>query len=370
MKHYSKLRAVVASFYASALYRDVAFRWRGCGLSYIVLLVTISVIIVGLFFLYVINNIDGKERARHLAELLFSDAQLPFEENVNRILTMAEEIPQLTFKDGLLKVAEKQPLFIRDPYTKREFVIIDTTGHITSLENNKAVLLLTKNRVHVRPDKETNEKIYYYTDLGEANLQRWSELFDIIAQLPSIRLQQNRLITPEHKPYSVYNDQDTIIAMIDTSKEYDTIEGDIYVLVTANDIYFKPPIAKEVTHIKVADLSSQVMADFFVSVFQTSKKALSTFIVGVALPGLFLVMFVVFSILTASYAGLTRIFLHKIHMNTMEYKDAMRLTAVSLTPALFITLVLPGIVISKWLLFLMIWLGYILFAVTSLQSKK
>lgn len=117
------------SFFSASLYRDVGRNWKGFGLAYLVFLLSLYLI---------------PEMVR--LQLNFSDflaAEAP---------KFVNQIPDITISGGEVSVSKPVPYFINNPDNNGPFAIIDTSGKFTSLDNTKAVVLLTKNKLVLRRD--------------------------------------------------------------------------------------------------------------------------------------------------------------------------------------------------------------------------
>jgi hypothetical protein len=98
----------------------------------------------------------------------------------NKAPLFIEQIPQITIQDGNVSINEPEPYFLYDPETSEVIAIIDTTGQYNSLDNTKAYLLLTNNKLIGR-ESETETRIYDLSQIDEFFLDQDSinNFFDI-----------------------------------------------------------------------------------------------------------------------------------------------------------------------------------------------
>lgn len=158
-KLYRIWQAPPLAFFSQALYRDVALRWKGVALGYLLLLL-------------ILCWIPGAIKI-HRSFAYFVDEEAPL---------VIEQVPEITIIDGQAFIDEPQPYTIRDPETGAPLVVIDTSGTITSLEQTEARGLVTarqaifqKNAIETRSfsfetvDRYTlnQEKITHWLDISK-----------------------------------------------------------------------------------------------------------------------------------------------------------------------------------------------------------
>ena len=127
MRRFSILQAVPLSFFSRDLYRDVAGSWRGAGLVYLVVVVALvtAVVVIGMQF--------------SLRRWAAGPAQ-----------GFADQVPTIVIRHRVVEFDQPMPYVLQDRKTGKEWVVIDTTGQITSLEGLEATVLLTADRVMYR----------------------------------------------------------------------------------------------------------------------------------------------------------------------------------------------------------------------------
>lgn len=108
-------------FYSSALYRHVGASWKGLGIGY-------------LFAAVAIWSAPDMIRQYH--------ATMAFIESYTA-LKFVSQIPAMELHEGKLMVKGVMPRYVKDPMNGATLIIVDTTGKVTSLENEAAKVLLT-----------------------------------------------------------------------------------------------------------------------------------------------------------------------------------------------------------------------------------
>lgn len=123
------LRVPILAFYSAALYRSVAREWRGLAVPYLLAL---------LFFCWFLNAIGAFVQLNRLAD----DPEF---------LAFVDQIPPITIQDGVVSTDVSQPYFMAEDGSPGIFFIIDTTGEITSLDENVTEgVLLTRDHLYLK----------------------------------------------------------------------------------------------------------------------------------------------------------------------------------------------------------------------------
>jgi len=157
-KRFTYFDALYQSFYAHSLYVDVAKRWRGVGVLYLLLIVIISWL-------------------PDLVKMQISFQKLRGEAAESFI----HQIPAISITDGVASADVETPYFIKDPKDGKVLGIIDFTGQYTNLENASAAVLLTRKEVITRQSgKET--RIYSLSgvkhfSIDQTRVRHWVNLF-------------------------------------------------------------------------------------------------------------------------------------------------------------------------------------------------
>ncbi len=136
MKRFPMLKALYLSFFSRDLYREVGARWKGTGFLYLLLLLAVT-------WLPVIYKMHG-------------DLSEEIRQEVPKYL---EQMPKITIADGHVSIDRPVPHTILEPDGRTPFMVIDTSGRISSLEQTKATVLLTGDQIMFRRP-EGAEKIY------------------------------------------------------------------------------------------------------------------------------------------------------------------------------------------------------------------
>ncbi|HXH48661.1 MAG TPA: DUF1189 family protein, partial [Terriglobia bacterium] len=137
-------------------YRDVARKWKGTGLLYLVLLLAIC-------------------WAVQIIKVQFGITHFAGQEGTN----LVKQIPDITISDGEVSTDVQTPYFIKDE--KGDVVaIIDLTGQYTSLENTTAKMLLTRNHFLVASSRsetrDINLKNVRSFHMDQSRAQGWLKL--------------------------------------------------------------------------------------------------------------------------------------------------------------------------------------------------
>jgi uncharacterized protein DUF1189 len=131
MKRYSFLHAFVLSFFSKSFYQDVARNWRGTGLLYIFILVLLVWIPSAIKMQIGFSRFAAQEAPR-----------------------FTQQIPRITIRHGEVSTDVATPYFIKADDGK-PLMIIDTTGQYQNLDDTTAFVLLTKNKLYARDERQT-----------------------------------------------------------------------------------------------------------------------------------------------------------------------------------------------------------------------
>ena len=121
-------KAMYMSFYSQRLYRDIGNRWRGCGITYLLLLIALLIIPVTFRFMMDFNYFFN-----------------------HKLLEPIEKLPPLVIQKGQVQFDKSMPFMIKNRQGKVN-IIIDTTGKITKITEQYPDLsiLITKHQIHYR----------------------------------------------------------------------------------------------------------------------------------------------------------------------------------------------------------------------------
>ena len=129
-KKYNILHLPFLSFFSKRLYRDVGQNWKGANMTYLFLLLAICWIPPTLS--------------------LRKDMLQSLESNQMQIIN---QLPDILIEDGLVKVDQQEPLYIkRNDGTVA--AVIDTTGSMNYIDDDAVVALLTETDLIIRRGKK------------------------------------------------------------------------------------------------------------------------------------------------------------------------------------------------------------------------
>ena len=165
---YSRFAALVLSFFSPALYRDVARRWRGIGLLYLLLLMAVTWAPVVLRWHVQFRTwAHGGQAARYF-----------------------ESFPSVDVENGVVSIAEPQPHVWRDPDAGEVILVVDASAEFDVPEAATARMLLSRRILEVRDDEQRTTHVFnlkrvedFHLDRESAlcTVQRWSNRFGLYA---------------------------------------------------------------------------------------------------------------------------------------------------------------------------------------------
>jgi Protein of unknown function (DUF1189) len=117
-------QAPYLSFFSQPFYRDVAQRWRGLALTYLLVLLVITWLPN---FLRLNSTVEN-----------FRKSDLP---------PILEQVPKLEIVGGEVRADVKMPYRIIDPKTKETWVVIDTSASEDDFDRLNTVILITKDKL-------------------------------------------------------------------------------------------------------------------------------------------------------------------------------------------------------------------------------
>jgi len=132
-RRYTIIHPLFMSFYSKNLYRDVAQNWKNYAFLYL------------LFLLALCSVVKTVKIHYSLSDFLTEHAP-----------AFISQFPAVTFSNGKASTDQHEPYFIKDPKSGEDIIIIDTTGQINSLNDTRAVMLLTETKLIIKKsDRET-----------------------------------------------------------------------------------------------------------------------------------------------------------------------------------------------------------------------
>jgi hypothetical protein len=160
MKQYGVFHPLLLSFYSKPLYRDVAKNWKGVGFLYLLLLLALTWIPVMMQFHYNLSNAVSREAPK-----------------------IVNQIPKITITKGEVSIDAPVPYSIIDPQSGEQIAAIDTSGQITSIDQTKAFMLLTKKNLIIRQQHRGETRIFDLSAIQSLTLDRdsvmsWLQAFN------------------------------------------------------------------------------------------------------------------------------------------------------------------------------------------------
>jgi hypothetical protein len=126
-RKYSRVSALVLSFFSADLYRDVARRWRGFGFWYLVLMLAVSWLPFAI------------------------QAQVGFAKFVRQDATrLLAGFPGITITNGVVSIDRPEPYFWREPDTGKVILYVDTSGAFDLPAGAQAKAKLSRSKVVVQ----------------------------------------------------------------------------------------------------------------------------------------------------------------------------------------------------------------------------
>jgi hypothetical protein len=149
MKQYGVFHPLLLSFYSKSLYRDVAKNWKGVAFSYLLLLLALTWVPVMMHFHNSLSDGISREAPQ-----------------------IVNQIPKITITKGEVSIDAPVPYSIIDPQSGEQIAAIDTSGQITSIDQTKAIVLLTKKNLIVRQQHRGETRIFDLSAIQSLTLDR------------------------------------------------------------------------------------------------------------------------------------------------------------------------------------------------------
>ena len=80
-----------------------------------------------------------------------------------------DDLPELTIENGQASTPEERPYIINDKGTTEPFIVVDTTGQYTDLDQTSAAVLITADRISIRKN-DVSTQSYSFSELGYMDL--------------------------------------------------------------------------------------------------------------------------------------------------------------------------------------------------------
>ena len=153
-RRYARFAALALSFFSASLYRDVARRWRGLGLLYLLLLMAIT-------WAPVVLRWHVKFRA-----WAHGDQAARF----------FQEFPSIDVENGVVSIAEPQPHVWRNLNTGKVILVIDTSAEFDVPETARARMLLSRRILEIRDDEQRTTHVFNLKRVEDLSIDRESAL--------------------------------------------------------------------------------------------------------------------------------------------------------------------------------------------------
>ena len=132
-RRYTLVHPLFMSFYSKDFYRDVAINWKNYAFFYLLVLLALCSVVKTVKIHYALSDFL-----------------------TNHAPAFISQFPVVTFSNGKASTDQDEPYFIKDPISGEDIIIIDTTGQISSLNDTRAVMLLTETNLIIKKnDRET-----------------------------------------------------------------------------------------------------------------------------------------------------------------------------------------------------------------------
>jgi hypothetical protein len=139
-RRYSRSVALLLSFFSADLYRDVARRWRGIGLTYLLLLLAVSWI--------------PMTAKLQIGFSKFAKDEAP---------VTLQGFPAITITKGVVSIDRPSPYLWKDPQTGEVLLYVDTTNKFDLPEGASAKARLGSSSLELKQDQYNSRK----TDLSQ-----------------------------------------------------------------------------------------------------------------------------------------------------------------------------------------------------------
>lgn len=368
-------KTIYLAFYSATAYKNALENWRGYGLKYLFILTLATSIIASSGWAIKIAQINPKHVADAITNIVLSQPDLTFEENINRSLNILHQLPKLRIENGTAITDITQPYAIIDPASGKELAIIDTTGELKSLENTEANLLLTKTSLIIRDSKNSDkpkETVMHLHDINKnygIDDAKINEVLFIAEQVPAFGLREGQFFTEDNQLYKILNVKGQVIAEIGPDAKFNEKNFEPSLIITNDELAFKSELLKEVSHIKSSLITEDNMFGSFVYIIETAKKFILIGIPVIALPSVLLASFMFGTIILTFYSLLCYAYMRIAKVAQFDFKQTTRLTAVAITPMQIIAVSFPNMLPSQGTIHFLITIGYLYFAVKSVTSR-
>ncbi len=222
---FTLFQTLYLSFFSRPLYQDIRRNWKGLCLPYLLVL---------LMFYWVPEMMNMN---KDISEFIANEAP-----------QYVDQVPMITISKGRASIRETVPFYIYDKKSNTPVAIIDTSGQIATLDNTAAMLLLTRDSLIVRKDKDTKEaRSISFADMSDITITpkliyNWLEVFNnlfVVVLFPFALLIS----------FAYHVVQALLLALLGGSfAKYFNIQIDFKTLVRLSVVAFTPAIMLETVH--------------------------------------------------------------------------------------------------------------------------
>ena len=110
-------------------------------------------------------------------------------------------MPEMKIQGGKFSSPVEQPYTVTDPQTGQILLVFDTTGKINTLQDTKAVLLVTETKIHIRDQHDPNKIQIKVIGYDQRVLYAHDGTVDVVADTMTAAGNANHLVqtfTDEH----------------------------------------------------------------------------------------------------------------------------------------------------------------------------
>lgn len=365
------IKTIFYAFYSPEPYKDALRNWHGFGLRYLFIVTAISSSFIAAGWMWDLSKLNPAYVAESISGFIISNPELSFEDNINRFVNIVSQIPDIKIENDKMTTSASEPYAITDPVSGYDIAIIDTSGKSKSLEGTDAVLLITDSRFIVK-DEKGRENIIYLKDLEQRyNLDEGAinEALHIISQIPPFGLHYGRFITENNQLYKILDNKNRELAQVGA----DAVLSDgaePFVVISSSEINYKTLFSKKINSIKAEDLTEKTFTELLQSGASSMKTIMLWGVPIIVLPAVVLTSFMFNCLMLVSYACIGQLLMKMMKLESFEYKQMMRIAVVAITPMLLLSMMLPKLIPSQGVVYFLISIGYIYYAIKSVTSEK
>ena len=371
------LKTIIQSFYSASAYKHALENWSGYGLWYFMVVNIIVGALSAAGWYISAKKIDPTKVADMAMNIVVSDRDLTFEENITRFFNLLHQIPEIEIENGRTIVKDAQPYFIVDPTAGYDVAIIDTSGKYKDLSDTDALVLLTRDQLvikNVNKDSAQNED--HYIQLNEIaskfNLDEQSinHVLHIVRQIPPITMQHGKIITADNNTSTITNKSGQKIVQIGPDATLNENSFEPMLAVSSEEIALKTTLSANPVYVRIVDITEHSMF-LFLKAATTQMKSLIMFgIIIVAFPLTCITSFMLNIFMLTFYAFIAYTLARTTAKQTFSNHQIARVAAVAITPALIMRAALPHVIPSQDIIYFLISIAYLYYAVKSITAKQ